>query len=203
MPGALHRVFLVAPLIPTLALLPACTRTSAESTAWIPFSQADFVTIDRSTEYVLVRNPDTDVIIFESENRYGGEPIDRLTWIIEIDAGTPLQSPVNVGPGQPARGWVLEAIAGYPTHAAPLRGTVSITHRTADEIAAIVNVSAIADLPTAGEAMPDRARLARRVECPRRVPSTIGAMELETRAGTETLYDDESQYRNKLIEEDF
>jgi len=181
------RLFLVASLLGGAALLPACTRTDSEASAWVPFAQADFVTIGRSTDWVLIRGARTDVLIYETENLYGGQPTDRLTWLIEFDADSPLQSALTVGPESATRGWLLETIEGRATHMAPLRGTVSISQRSAETLSAIVNVYAATDPPTVGEASGDRARLARRVEYARRVPVTIGAPDLETRGGVETL----------------
>ena len=183
------RTFLAAFLLAPLVALPACTRTDAEASAWVPFASAGFVTVDRSTDYALIRGQSTDVLIYETETLYGGKPTDRLTWLIEFDADAPLQSPLTVGPESATRGWLLEAIEGRPTNAAPLRGTISISQRSAETLSAIVNVYAVTDPATAGEAAGGRARLARRVEYPRRVPETIGAPELETRAGDETVLD--------------
>ncbi len=138
----------------------------------------------------MVRGERTDLLLYEIEDRDGGEPVRRLTWILEFDTGAPLQTPLEVASGgAPARGWLLEEIRGMPNHAAPLEGTLSVTQRTADTLGAVVNVFARVDPPTAGEAAGDRVRLARKIQYRRDVPATISAPELRTRGGQESVLD--------------
>lgn len=185
-PPPIRSLALLALLLPVAACSPLTPRETPETALWVPYAQAGIATVHRSTSYVIQRASDTDLLIYEVEDRFlSGNPASRLTWLIQVRSTAPLEKSLEVGPeeGKPASGWLFEQISGKPSHAAPLQGTITISQRSADAVTGVANVYAITGSPTAGEAAGGRVRLARQIEWQRRTPKTIGSKEPETRGG--------------------
>jgi len=91
-----------------------------------------------------------------------------------------------------ARGWLIEQIAGEPTHATPIDGRVTLQQRTGDAVTAVVNLRARGPQPTAGAAIANDIRLDRRVVAERLIPETIDTPDLATRSGEEPPEPDET-----------
>lgn len=193
----LRALAVLALLLPLAACRSAPREQAPDPALWVPNARAGLATVNRSTSYAIEHAADTELLIYEVEDRTSaGKPTSRLTWLIEVRAGAPLDRPLELVPGPrggasapadsatpDASGWLLEQIDARPAHAARLRGTITIAQRTGEAVSGVVNVYAVTSAPGAGEAGGGRVRLARRIQWHRHTPETIGSSEPETRAG--------------------
>ena len=164
--------------------LGACAGSEADrppASAWFPDADARFVTIERSTTYTVSPADGASLLVvqepFESPD---GRPA-RLTWIVSVPDGSPMQRPLDLEPGSAspeAEAWVLEEIEGADTHAAPLFGRVTLNQRTAGAMTATLNLTTRPP-GGAGQAV----TLARRIEFARREAPAVVTPELTSRSG--------------------
>lgn len=171
-----------------VALAGGCAKSpERERAVWFPFADVRLATSGGSTDAAIVRDGGGEVLVIERETPGDvATPDRRLVWIVALDADAPFGRAIEVG-GPMARGWLLEQVAGEPTHAAPLTGRV--TKFTLTDAGATVGVDLAARTTPAGpgRGLDDRVTLSKRLVAERREQSAYPAFPKLTRSGVDTV----------------
>ncbi|MGP1345582.1 MAG: hypothetical protein ACTS3F_02795 [Phycisphaerales bacterium] len=159
--------------------------------AWVPNALASFLTIDRSTSYALIHDPDHAVLIVaavnsaispEAEIWMGTERSDNfLWWVVEM--------PINPSPTQSVelggryRAWLLERVAGEPTHGSQATGRATVIAVDQEHLILELDLTAQIAPPGAGQEVGTSVHTSERVALVRRQPLTIPTQEITTTSG--------------------
>lgn len=188
----------LAALLALLLALPACSQPRPEppdNGVWFPYAAPTFATISRSATLAVVHADTTETLVYEQPTPSRDNPTSRISWIIRLSAHAPANTTLTLDADDPnaaARGWILEEIKGMPSHAAPLRGTITITQRSADALTGLVNIAADTDAPGPGQGVASSVRLSRRLVWDRSARVLTRVPEMDSRSGLDSLKEDDS-----------